>query len=188
VIPTSSRRSGRPWTGPGPAAGGASGRSAARVPTPPARLSVMRISRCKSPRAIRTWPSPRGCARSTACLRSAAATGLCADQRSPAPVTRGQHRSSGISGGAGTFPRRRQRGAHGMPGARRAGRSPGTPPTGSGRPRRQCPSAVHLRSKAAGDFLPVSQCQHFPAHASPDSLARSPEPPITGEISCTEIP
>jgi hypothetical protein len=47
---------------------------------------------------------------------------------------------------------------------------------------------LHLRSKGAGDLLPVSQCEHFPAHASPDSLARSPEPPIPGEISCMKIP
>ena len=35
---------------------------------------------------------------------------------------------------------------------------------------------LHMRSEATGDFLPVGQCEHFPAHASPDSLARSPEP------------
>ncbi len=40
---------------------------------------------------------------------------------------------------------------------------------------------LHMRSQATGDFLPVSQCNHFPAHASPDSLARSPEPLTQGK-------
>src|SRR5258708_37403167 len=29
---------------------------------------------------------------------------------------------------------------------------------------------------AMGAYLRVGKCEHFPAHASPDSLARSPEP------------
>jgi Beta-lactamase enzyme family len=56
----SSRRSGRPWSGPGRGAGGGSGRCGTRFPSAPARLWVRRISRCKSPRAILTCPPPRG--------------------------------------------------------------------------------------------------------------------------------
>ena len=46
----------------------------------------------------------------------------------------------------------------------------------------------NIHGKAAGYFFSVGQCEHFPAHASPDSLARSPDPFTRGEIHSPEIP
>src|SRR6266487_1868509 len=40
---------------------------------------------------------------------------------------------------------------------------------------------LHIRGKTTRDFLPVGQSEHFPAHASPDLLAHSPEPPTPGK-------
>jgi hypothetical protein len=46
----------------------------------------------------------------------------------------------------------------------------------------------HIHGKAAGYFFPVGQSKHFPAHASPVSLARPPEPPTKGKIHSPLIP
>ena len=94
----SSRRSGRPWSGPGRGAGGGSGRCAARSPSAPARPWAGRTSTCKSPHATLDISVSRGRGHGRACPRSAAATRRL--RRSPATRsrrTRIRSRSSGAS-------------------------------------------------------------------------------------------